>query len=378
LERAKFLKSQYNLAFETQTSKLPLELKGRWIRFREKIDFKKANCNVIIGIKETGKSALNENLATHYAEASPNGKIVDMFGSRDNEALGWCRSPYKDKVLFVTGDSVDVSSSWDAIHLNDLKLNDFNKYKVVVSVSAFYGSLREEHQAVKQLMELLWKRTHWTDVWYMLIRETANLIYSRLSIGEDQTRAKAYVIYVMREARHMGYAVGADAIRYMSIDIDLRNLADYTFLKACGQHGLPDAIRWLYRYYDPYSIMRMPINRFILISRTGTLGRGTFKCPPWHKNEKEDLLKQLNIQIDYGQPIDYGDKGFKRISDFEHKDIVQHRLQGMAMNKIAETMKRSNRTIEVHIKKHNLDVEKLGYCERCKRLKSEVATRKLP
>ena len=351
---------------------------GRWIRFREKINFKKANCNVIIGIKETGKSALNENLATHYAEASPDGKILDLFGSRDLEGLGWCRSPYKDSILFVTGDSVDVSSSWNSIHLHDLKLSDFNKYRVILSVSAFYGSLREEHLAVKQLMDLLWKRTHWTDVWYMLIRETANLIYSRLSVGEDQTRAKAYVIYVLREARHMGYAVGADAIRYLSIDIDLRNLADYTFLKACGQHGLPDALRWLYRYFDPYSIMRMPISRFVLISRTGSLGRGIFECPPWHKKEKEDLLKKFDVQIDYGEPIDYGDKGFKRISDFEHLDIIRFRMQGLSEGKITEELKRSSRTIHNHIFQHNNSVEKLGFCERCKKLKSEFATQKTP
>lgn len=354
---------------------VPLKLQGKWRRFSEKINYKKPNCNLIIGGKETGKSALNENLATHYVEASPNGIILDFFASRDNEGLGWCRSPYKDSILFVIGDSVDVSSSFDSKHVSKMRLADFGKHKVVISASAFYSNLSEEHHALKYLMDLLWRRTHWTDVWYLLIRETANLIYSRITVGEDQARAKAYMIYVMREARHMGYAVGADAIRFMSIDIDLRSLADYTFFKACGVHGLPKSLKWIYSRFEPFSIMRMPIHRYIILSRRGSLGRGIFEYPLWHKQEKEDLLKQLNIQIDYGEPIDYGDKGYKRVSDFDHEELIMLRAQGdkgspMGYHRIAELKKRSTHTIYKEVKRHNRNINKLGFCERCRRLKS--------
>lgn len=368
------------MTVQIQQQRLPLKLQGRWIRFREKIDYKKANCNLIVGGKETGKSALNENLATHYAEASPKGTIIDLFGSRDNEGLGWCRSPYKESILLVAGDSVDVSSSWDFKHTSKIRLSDFGKYRVVISVSAFYSNLSEEHHAIKTLMDLLWKRTHWTDVWYLLIRETANLIYSRITVGEDQVRAKAYLIYVMREARHMGYAIGADAIRYMSVDIDLRSLADYTFLKACGSDGLPKSLKWLYSKFEPFSIMRMPINRYIILSRRGTLGRGTFEYPKWHKQEKEDLLKQLDIQIDYGEPIDYGDKGYKRVSDFEHEELVILKTSGdkgqpLSFQKIATRKRRSVATIHKEVTRHNEEIHRNGFCRRCKRLKSEWQTR---
>ena len=151
----------------------PPNIDARWTRFNEKINLKKPNCNMIVGIKDTGKSALNENLATHYAEATQKAKILDFFGSRDNEGLAWCKSPYKDSVLFIVGDSVDISSSWETRKLSKLRLSDFGKYKVVLSVSAFYSKLSEEHHAIKTLMDLLWRRTHWTDIWYLLIRETA-------------------------------------------------------------------------------------------------------------------------------------------------------------------------------------------------------------
>lgn len=353
---------------------LPLNLYLKKVRFRENIEYSKPNCNTIFGVKDTGKSSLNENLATHYAERE-NAKILDLFGSRDNEGLGWCRSPYKDSILFVTGDSVDVSCSWNTIKLSKLKLSDIEKYKVLISVSAFYSKLKEEHIGIKLLMDLFWTRTHWTDVWYMLIRETANLIYSRISVGEDQTKAKAYVIYVLREARHMGYAVGADAIRYMGIDIDLRSLADYTFIKACGQLGLPDQMRFLYRYFNPYSVMRMPKDAFALVSKTGTIWKGYFEYPYWHKKEKENLLSDLGIQLEYGEQIDYGDKG--QVSDFEHEEIIRLRKSGVSQIKVAEQKKRSSRTIWSNTDKHNKDIDSLGYCERCKRLKSPLQTEKV-
>lgn len=356
--------------FQEPQIKLPLELKGRWVRFKEKIDYSKANCNVIIGGKETGKSALNENLATHYVESSSGCKIFDLFGSRDNEGLAWCRSPYKDGVLLVAGDSVDISSSWDYKHLHDLRFSDFEKYKVIITVPAFYSNLKEEYHGIGTLVDLLWKRTSWTSVWYLLIRETANLIYSRLVIGDNQAEAKAYLIYILREARHVGFAVGADAIRYMSVDIDLRHLADYTFLKAVGAEGLPDSLKWLYHYFKPLSLMRMPTNRFVVVSRRGTIGRGKFECPPWHKKEKEDLLRLLNISLDRGEPVDYGDQG--KVGDFEHADIVRQRAEGRSYRELAQSVKRSSRTVNVHVKEHNNAIKSLGSCERCKRVKSPM------
>jgi len=353
---------------------LPLKFQGRWVRFREKIDYRKANCNVIVGIKETGKSALNENLATHYKEASKNAKIFDLFGSRDNEGLAWCRSPY-DKVLFILADSVDVSCSYDTIHLQDLRLDSFRNYDVILSVSAFYNDLKTEHLGIKALMDLLWQRTYWHDVWYLLIRETANLIYSRISVGEDQTKAKAYLIYVLREARHMGYAVGADAIRYMSVDIDLRALADFTFIKACGQQGLPRSLKWVYKYYRPYSIMRMPVDRFIMITKKGTLGRGSFEYPLWHKTEKENMLKVFDIQPEYGDPIDYGKRS--GVSDFEHERAMRLRSQKVTFEKILSIVGYTQTTIRTHVKKHNRSVDRQGFCPICKRVKSNLANQKI-
>jgi len=365
---------------------VPLEIRGRWIRFKEKIPFVRreisheAPCIVIVGTKGEGKSSLNENTATHYVdnEKTPDktGKILDFFGSRDCEGLGWCRSPFHDSILLVCGDSVDVSSSWNVKHVKDVTLSAFRKYKVILTVSSFFSTKTEEHYFMKTVMDKLWRRMHWENPWYLAIREAANLIYSRITIGEDQARAKAYFIYVLREARHVGLAVGADAIRLKAVDIDLRSVADYTILKGVGVYGLPREIGFLYGMFEEFSVMRMPVQRFVMLTKRGSVGRGWFEYPPWHKTEKEDLLKEFDIQVDYGDVLDYGEKGYKRVSDFEHEEIIMLRATGdkgnsMAFDRLAKLKARSSRTIFTQVDKHNKDIARHGFCQRCKRLKSK-------
>lgn len=360
---------------------LPIPVLGKWIRFKETVNYKKANCNLIQGGKETGKSALTEALATHYAEQHKDCKVLDFWGSRDNEGLSWCRSPYKDGVLFLTGDSVKVRSRWPSVKISDFSLTTCKRYKCIITVSAFYSNLTEEYNSIQKTMDELWKRTSWDHVWTILIRELANLIYSRISVGQDQATAKAYVIYVLREMRHMGYALCADAIRQLSVDIDLRSLADYTFIKACGKEGLPKEMDYLYAYFKPFSVMRMPINQFIIVSRTGTIGRGKFECPPWHKHENENLLKLFNIDIEYGEAPDLNTKA-GRINDREHVKIVNMRhekIDGdpLSFNKLAVRCERGASTVFNVVNFHNTEIEAKGFCEKCRRMNAPLVNTKV-
>ena len=52
-----------------------------WARRREPLDFMKAMIYLILGKKGSGKSALLELLSLYYP------KIIDLFGSRDDEGL---------------------------------------------------------------------------------------------------------------------------------------------------------------------------------------------------------------------------------------------------------------------------------------------------
>jgi hypothetical protein len=212
-------------------------------------------------------------------------------------------------------------------------------------------------------------RTHWTRPTCLTIREAANLLYSRLAIGESQSEAKNYIVYVLREMRHCGFALALDSIRFYSLDIDVRAIADYTIVKAPGVEGLPDALHFLYQWYDPYGIMRMPKNKFVIVSRSGPLGDGESTCPYWHKTEQEDILEKLDIRIKYSSPIDLGQKN-SNVGDYEHMRIVMARNSSRAgTEKLGEQLGRSGKTIWKHIGIHNHTIEVLGECDKCARVK---------
>jgi hypothetical protein len=86
------------------------------------------------------------------------------------------------------------------------------------------------------LTDKIYKRLSWKRLVYCLAQEAANLFYSRLKISESQVVSKAMMTYLIREARHVGMALGLDSTRYYSIDI--RNLSDFVILKSQGMTGL--------------------------------------------------------------------------------------------------------------------------------------------
>lgn len=331
-----------------------------WIRGKETINLDEPKTWVNIGQKHSGKSSLNEALAANYP------KIIDLFGSRDNEGLAWCRSPLKDSVVFITGDSVKVSCEWPIIRLSELAFGKLKDYDVCLTVHAFYGNLSEEFKGLNKILDVLYSRTHWAEPWALAIREAANFIYSRITLGKNQFEAKAEFIYLLREGWHMGYAVGVDTIRWTSIDIEIRDVSDYIFIKSIGRKGLPPELRFVYGYIDPFSLMKMPQNQFVIVTDTGSIGVGTFEYPEWHKKKHEDILGKLNIDIEYGEIPNYGNDRRKVLSDFQHAEIVRlYNDENLSMGKIAERIQCSPATVKNQLDKH----DKASPCPICSRIK---------
>jgi hypothetical protein len=365
---------------------------NKWKRFPQKLDFTRPNRFVIAGMPETGKSSLGEVIAARYNK-NDDGKVLDLFSARDNEGLSWCRhDKFKNDVLLLHGDSVEVSSEWEEKSISKLKLKDLADHKTIISVPAFYGTLREEWFGIDRVMKILWRRTHWDKVWFINIREGTSLLYSRLSLGENQAQAKASFIYAIKEFRHCGMAMAIDIIRYYGLDTEVRTISDYTFIKAHGQEGLPKSIGWLYRYYDLFrDVMQMPPWVFILLTKKGGVGHGTFEYPYWHKEEKENILDILDIEVRYGMAINYGDR-HKQVGDFEHVDIIRARIAdgkaSTSMQQLAEggtysfsdkeikLQHRSTATIKKVVSDHNKDLKAVGYCPICRRAKAEVVDQK--
>jgi hypothetical protein len=330
-----------------------------------------------VGIKGSGKSALVELIGSKYS------KVIDLYGSRDDEGLAWLRADgFKDKVLLLKGNSVTVDCNCaDVKNATDLTLSDMYEYKAIISPAHLYSSIEEEWHSMPRIVSQLWNRTSWSEPWALLIREASSLIFSRVSLGESQQEAKNYLIHMMREMRHSGIAIVADTIRWMSVDIDFRAIADYTFIKAQGILGLPPDLRFIYRYFKPSGIMRCPVDKFIIVSVHGPIGYGASTCPPWHKKESENLLQLFDIRRQYGA-VPFEGNLAKHVGDAEHVRIIRGRMEGIedakgelqkGMEAIGKILKRSSKTILIHINSHNNMIHAVGECERCARVSSPYA-----
>jgi hypothetical protein len=263
-------------------------------------------------------------------------------------------------------------------------LNDVENNDIIISSSPLYLNVDQEFYNAARLTDLLYKRLHYKRLVYLIVREAANFYYSRLKVSDNQVAAKANMIYMIREARHVGIALGLDSIRYYAIDIDIRNLSDYLILKSQGVQGLASDLSWLYSYFDPAVIRNMPAQNFIIISKTGALGLGQFPYHAWHKEEKEDIMASVGVKVEYGEMLEQGqNKGlWNTVGDKEHSEIVLAYCEGSGMQNIAKQKDRSTRTIQVHITRHNESIRGSGFCPACKRTESkhfnQEAIRKKP
>jgi len=350
-----------------------LSLRIKWIRGNGSIPLGKPYTLLVQGIRGSGKSSLLERLGELHLQRGQT--VFDMFASRDGESLAWLRSPFVEdkKVLLLRSPSVDVDCSWPVLNVEELRLSHFNEYDLIISAAPLYRNFGEEIYYIAKITDMLFHRVYWRKLIYAICREASNLYYSRLKIAGDQLEAKAQLIYMLREARHSGVTLALDSLRYKSIDVDVRSVCDFLVFKEQGFNKVDKDLRFLYRYFQPYSIQQMPPELFIILSRRGCIGFGCFDEVTWHKKEKENILKAVGIKVEYGEELKRGvDRGtFKTIGDLEHAEIIKAYVdEGLGMVALAERFKRSSASIYNQIRKHNAAVTRSGFCAPCKRANS--------
>jgi hypothetical protein len=277
-------------------------------------------------------------------------------------------------VLLLKGPGVDLRGCcWDVKNADDVTVQDFDRYDLVISSPPLYLGMDQEYTLLAMVFDRLYtRRLRWRRLIFALLREASGFFYSRLRLLEDQAAAKTQGVFMLREMRHCGLSVGLDAIRLLDLDASVRSVSDFLVLKAHGPMNISHELRWIFRYFTPASIMAMPPDRFAIITRTGAVGYGTFEMPSWHKRLREDILKAVGIQIEYGDvPKEAKGRGtYITVGDQEHSRIVSLYLdQGLSMMQIAKQLERSSATIKNQLDMHNENVGKLGYCPSCRRVK---------
>jgi hypothetical protein len=115
----------------------------------------------------------------------------------------------------------------------------------------------------------------------------------------------------------------------------------------------------------------MPPQYFFIVSAKGPLGIGSFPCPPWHKQERENILRSGGLKVEYRDRIEYGESRgvYKTVGDQEHIDIIGSYFEGLSMGKIARKLDRSAATVYAQIHSHDEAIGKANFCAECRRLK---------
>ena len=330
----------------------------RWVRgLGADIDFTAPNIFFGLGMRGAGKSAWLEMAASKYLDNGA--KVFDLFGAKDGEGLGWLRSPHVKedgaRAVLFRGDLVEVKSKHESIPAMKFRISDLDRGDIFISASPLYSDMDDEFNAVNHLLDVLWKRRRWTSPVFIIMREAANLIYSRLKIRKNQLLAKSECLYLMRESRHAGLGLGLDSLRHTSIDIDLRSLVDYLVIKNLGMHSLPDDLEWVYRTIDPPALRRLRPKEFVILDRQGNIGLGIFSCPAWHKQEQEDILAEVGLEVNYLLPSGRDD---------QIRELIKEALQALPPepepNEVSSWIK-ANRHVDVNYYEVGKQLRPLGY-----------------
>jgi hypothetical protein len=338
----------------------------RPIRYNFNWEWNRPRTYLFLGLRETGKSNLNEGLALRHPH------ILDLYGSQDNENLCWCRknSPIDD-VLLVHGDNTDVDAPFKTKRASEVTILDINDHEVVTTCASFFSSLKTKYEGIQALTDRLYKRFEWKqgDIIYILMRETMNVIYARTSQGMGEKQAKEDLLYFIREIRHFGVSLGADLLRWTGVDKELRDLADFMIFKQIGEKGLPDDKRYLYNYIHPTAFAQMKPHQFVTLRKDGAIAFNKFGLLPFHKEEGVDLLKKIGIKIEYGEePVS---SSSQRVGDKEHAEIVSEYNETRHMVTVSKKVHRSIFTVSTHVNQHNRFIQERGYCPKCRRVESE-------
>jgi hypothetical protein len=115
---------------------------------------------------------------------------------------------------------------------------------------------------------------------------------------------------------------------------------------------------------------------FVLVCSRGPIAIGRFEKPAFHKEEGENLLHKFGIDVEYGEPIDYGTG--TALSDSDHARLIETYIDhAHKVRETARSLKRSPHTIARHIEDHRLEVLRDGSCARCRRVNGRESSNAL-
>lgn len=298
--------------------------------------FDKPKIWLVFGARGSGKSSLLEVLAHVYATKN-RACIVDLFGARDGESLAWLRHPNVKsgawKALLLHSPRISVKAPCDLKLYEDFCEEDLFKYDVIISAPQGYADFDEELEALKHATKVIYNpRRNTGRMVFLLMREAASWVYSRIRVAATQAPVKAQLIHLLREARHMNMAVGFDTQRASSMASDVRDISDYIVFKKLTHGRLPESLRFIFEYFDLDTMYNLGVDTFVFAKDDGKVGCGIFEKPAWHL-ETGEALSNLGIEFKEEPGLD---------EVITSRELVQLIMQRMDIREIAAYRKISN------------------------------------
>ena len=231
-----------------------LETRCQWIYGHEIIDYSRASTHFVFGIRFAGKSSLLETIASNYIING--GTIFDLYCADDSESLAWLDSPYK-KILLVCGNSMRIKSKWRCVQEKDLDLNETKNYQVVLTCPEFFSNKNEMYICLMNIVTRLRKRTIFppkNSINFLLVREASELISSQMRASNkriNQQEAMEEILTLVKQAFHANLAIGIDSLRPATININMRQIANFTYIKTMGKLDISKEYSWIMKRIIP-------------------------------------------------------------------------------------------------------------------------------
>ncbi len=316
-----------------------IETKVLWFQGREEQDFRQPATHWVFGKRFSGKSALVEALASNALILGST--VYDIFCARDSESLAWLDSPFK-KVLLLCGDSVKINSKYDFVQMKDFDMHKADDYQLVITTPAFYSNDAEMYHVLTDLVDMLQNRIVYNKTNFLIVREARKLVSSSIRAGKVRNKAEAEekMIDLVQEAYHAGLGLIIDSLRPMTVEINIREISNYVYLKRMGRLTIPNEFKHLMRHVTPQFIRKMPIPAYLFYTDEDNIAVKRFDLPYWHHKRGTDVLKKFGIKVEkVGEDteITYNDSR-RKVTPEIHKKIVVLRNDGNSLQKIGSVL----------------------------------------
>ena len=205
-------------------------------------------------------------------------------------------------MLILHGSGMKVTAPCQTMHVAEFSLKKCEKYWVVITNPALFRERRDYYTALAYIMDNhFMKRTIWSNSIVHLIREARKILMSRFIAGKATNIAMAQeqFIEMHNESEHTAIANVIDALRPNSIVPDVRELANYTFIKTFGAMKIPRDMYNILKKVQPTWMRRMLPNRFVLYTDSDNVGVGTLDLVPWHHKRGEPILETVGVTIEH-------------------------------------------------------------------------------